>query len=330
VEPLRIGVIGATGFADRIAIPEFARSSKIRIVAVQGRDEGRVRSVAERHGVPRWVTRVDELLAMDDLDAVYVCSPVFQHAEHVIAAARAGKHVLCEKPMGLTSDECRAMASACKEAGVVLIPAFMMRFNPAHMRMRELIEPGAVRRVVSLRAQFGFWYPEDPRAWRQVRELAGAGALVDVGSHCIDLVRFLAREIAEVSAQVSTLHFSCNVDDASVLLLRLQSGALAVVDVYFNTPSVENRLEIAGTRATIVAKGTIGALTHSRFRVLSPEGVEQVELTYESPYTLEIERFADVIRGRAQPIVTDLDGIRCQEVIEAAVRSSQTKQAVQL
>lgn len=327
---LRLGVIGATGFADRTAIPEFVQSKKIEIVSVHGRDQDKVGQVASRHGIPKWTTNVYELVSDPDIDAVYIASPVFLHRSDVLAAAANQKHVLCEKPLALNVAECHDMIAACRKAGVVFMPAFMMRYNPAHVEIKKQIEAGAVGQVITLRAQFGFWYPENPTAWRQVKRLGGSGALADVGSHCIDLLRFLAGDIVEVSCQAQTARFSYDVDDVAVLLMRHQTGAISIVDVYFSTRKVENRLEVNGTDATILSEGSIAGRSHSRYRILRPEGKEAIEVPFVSPYVGEIDDFAKAIATKSEPRVTAIDGLRCQEVMEAALQSSETGTTVRL
>lgn len=329
MEKLRLAVLGATGFADRTAIPHFLQSPKVEIVAVQARNEDRVRSTAAAHGIPQWTTDVDEIVASDVINAVYIASPVFLHAGQTVAVARAGKHVLCEKPMALTAAECEQMIAACKEAGVILMPAFMLRFNPAHIEIKNLLESGGIGQVITLKAQFGFWYPPGPGIWRQVRRLAGGGALADVGSHAIDLLRFFAGEVVSVAAHTPTLTFDYDVDDVSTLLLRFASGAIGFVDAYFNAKRLENRLEIVGTEGTIIAE-TLSGSTRTQFRVLRRHRTDHYHLPQASHYVAEIEHFAECVATGTQPIVTGEDGLKCQQIIEAAFKSHETGTVVKL
>lgn len=329
VEKLRLAVLGGTGFADRPAVPHFLQSQKVEIVAVQARDEERVRVTAERHGIPLWTTDVDEILAADHVDAVYIASPVFLHASQTVAAAQAGKHVLCEKPMALTAAECEQMIAACKEADVVLMPAFMLRFNPAPVEIKKLLENGEIGQVITLKAQFGFWYPPGPGIWRQVKRLSGGGALADVGSHAIDLLRFLAGEVVSVAAHTATLTFDYDVDDVSTLLMRFASGSIGFVDAYFNARRLENRLEIVGTEGTIIAE-TLSGSTRTQFRVLRRHRTDYYDLPKASHYVAEVEHFAKCVAEGTQPEVTGEDGLKCQQIIEAAFKSAETGAVVKL
>jgi len=153
------GAIGAGGFADKRFIPHFAGAPSAELHAVMVRDLDRARELADRHRASAAYDSVEALLSDDEVRVVYLCTPVHLHCEHVIAAARAGKHVLCEKPMARTEAECERMIRVCERQGVKLMMAFMNRFRPAHLGIREMMQRGELGTIVALRAQLASFYP---------------------------------------------------------------------------------------------------------------------------------------------------------------------------
>lgn len=259
---LRLGVIGAGGIARRRTIPGMLRAKNCQVVAVMDpADGGRVAAeVAAEFGVPRAYASQEQLLADPEVEAVYIASPVAAHAGQIVAAARAGKHVLCEKPLAINLRQARRAVEACRHHGVLLQEGYMMTFHGAHQRAKELIEAGRLGRIVSMRAQLSCWYPPIPGAWRQNPRTGGGGALVDMASHLFDLLEFFAGPIRRVAARVGRLVQGYQSEDASTTLLEFRSGALATVDCFFCIPdeASRTRLEIYGSAGALLAEGTIG------------------------------------------------------------------------
>jgi predicted dehydrogenase len=188
---VRWGVIGAGGIAQRRTIPEAVRdANNIELVSVMDVDAGRARQVAEKFGVTHWCTSEAELLARD-LDAVYIATPQNAHARQVIQAAQAGKHILCEKPIAVSLAEVDQMEAAIRRAGVKFMLGFCMRYNVYNKKARELVQAGALGQMVMGRAQLTCWYPPIPGAWRQDRSISHGGALIDMGTHGLDLLEWI-------------------------------------------------------------------------------------------------------------------------------------------
>src|SRR5271170_7592382 len=197
-DKLKWGVLGSGGIARRRTIPEgLVPARNARLVAVYGTNATTNQEVAKQYGA----IAADSLKALlaADIDAVYVGSPVQAHHDQVIACAKAGKHVLCEKPLGRTVAEAEEMAAACRQAGVQFGAAFMMRFQSQHQAAAKMIQEGQLGELVFARAQLSCWYPPMPGAWRQDPALGGGGSLIDLGSHCIDLLEMFFGPVKEVS-----------------------------------------------------------------------------------------------------------------------------------
>lgn len=195
------------------------------------------------------------------IDAVYIASPVVFHKEQILAAARKGKHVLCEKPLCITAKGSAEAAEFCKKSNVLSATGFMMRYHSLHKKMKEFIGNGRIGQVVSCRAQMNCWYPGIPGAWHQDPSKSGGGALIDMGIHCIDILEFITNsKCTETFWFCETKTFDYSIDDSSNVLLKLSNGATAYIDVNFNIPddACPCRLEIYGTKGSLIAEGTLG------------------------------------------------------------------------
>ena len=186
---LRWGILSTAGIATEKTIPGMLRAARCDVVAIGSRDLERAAAVAARHGIPRVHGSYEALLADQDVDAVYIPLPNHLHAEWTIAAARAGKHVLCEKPLALTPADAERMIEACRTEGVALMEAFMYRLHPSWVAVRELVASGRIGRLVSVNSWFSY-FNDDPANIRNVAAYGG-GALLDIGCYSVNLSRML-------------------------------------------------------------------------------------------------------------------------------------------
>jgi len=186
---LRWGVLSTAKIGRQKVIPAIQSADGCRVVAIAGRDAARTREVAAELAIDRVHTSYEALLADPDVDAVYIPLPNHLHAEWTIRAAGAGKHVLCEKPMALSSAEARAMVDACAEAGVVFMEAYMYRLHPSWRAVLDIVGSGRIGELLAIQSWFSY-FNDDPHNIRNVAEYGG-GALMDIGCYCIDLSRML-------------------------------------------------------------------------------------------------------------------------------------------
>jgi predicted dehydrogenase len=189
VARLRIGVLSTADIAIKKVIPGMRRSDRVEVVAIASRNGEQARAVADRLGIPRAHGSYEGLLADPDVDAVYIPLPNHLHAEWTIAAARAGKHVLCEKPLALTAADAERMGAACDEAGVLLMEAFMYRVHPSWVAVYDLVASGRIGRIGAVHSWFSY-FNDDPANIRNIREFGG-GALYDIGCYNVNLSRLL-------------------------------------------------------------------------------------------------------------------------------------------
>lgn len=238
-----------------------------RLVAICGRDEAAVREAARRYGYETFYTDWRALVADDRIQVFDNGGPNYLHAEPCIAAAAAGKHVLCEKPLARTAAEAKRMLDAVTRAGVKHMVAFNYRFVPAIRQARDLIAAGALGEIRHFRARYlQDWLtdPTSPRTWRLEREAAGSGAIGDLGSHIVDLARFLVGEPRRIAATVKTFvgerplpgaqgSAPVEVDDAFAAVVEFAGGAVGTLEASRVAAGRRNylALEINGTAGSI-------------------------------------------------------------------------------
>lgn len=326
---IKWGVIGCGGIADRRTIPGMMKAENAELVAVMDANLDAAKKVCEKYGAKYAFDKAEDLLALDEIQAVYIASPVFCHKEQCALAAKAKKHILLEKPMGLTVAEGEEIGNICTAEGVKLGVAFMMRFHSYHQKIRELIKEGTLGEIVSARAQFTCWYPEMEGAWRQKKHLSGGGAMIDMGVHSIDLIRYITGlEIAETKGFLSNQIFKYNVDDAGVGVYKMNNGALCVVESAFNIPDALScsKLEFYGTRGSAIATGTLAQVEEGTIDILvieeghEADGTPAKSISVPTPngnmYTKEIEAFGKAVLGEGEIPVSIEDAIRSQKAIE--------------
>ncbi|MBR2916367.1 MAG: Gfo/Idh/MocA family oxidoreductase [Clostridia bacterium] len=330
---IKWGVIGCGGIADRRTLPGMMLAKNAELVAVMDTNMAAAQACKEKYNAKYAFDNIEELLAIDEIEAVYIASPVFCHKEQAFAAAKAKKHILIEKPVGMSVKEAEKIAKACEKEGVKLGVGFMMRFHAYHQEMKKIVSEGKIGEIVSARAQLTCWYPKMDNCWRQDIKLSGGGALMDMGIHCVDLIRYITGlEVKEVKGLMGNQVFDYSVEDAGGLVMRLENGAIAYVDANFNIPdaAAKCKMELYGTKGSIFAQGTISQVEGGEIEVLcsgesggydaaqNRETIEPLPVNVEfgNMYTKEIEGFSDAILGKAEIPVSAEDAIKSQMVIE--------------
>jgi 1,5-anhydro-D-fructose reductase (1,5-anhydro-D-mannitol-forming) len=318
---LNWGIIGLGKLAHTRIAPAFAQAPGNRLVAVAGRDATRTAEFAAQHGV-RPAT-IEALLTDPEIGAVYVAATNDLHAPYTIAAARAGKHVLCEKPLARTPAEAEAMIAACQAAGVRLGTAFQMRFHPAHQQIRALVQEGVFGEIRQARAQHLMGLAPERQTWR-LDASAGGGPLFDIGSHAVDLLTFLTGQpVRGVSALLARQTFRDRAnEDAAMLNLVLGTGALAQITVAFNTPYGHTAVELHGSAGSARLDNTPGQTAdgHAEFRTTGGRGLLEWEPC--DLYAAEISAFAAAVAGTAPLEISGEAGLANLRVLVAAQQSA--------
>lgn len=339
------GVIGSGGIARRRTIPEgIVPAAHAELAVVYDIDQGANQEVASEFDAVA-ASSLEEMLA-SDIDAVYVASPANMHFKQVEACAKAGKNVLCEKPLGMTMEEAEKMIKICKDEGVVLGTGFMMRFVKQHEAAMKLVHDGKLGQPVYGRAQLSCWYPPIEGAWRQDPVTGGGGSLMDMGSHCIDLLEMMFGKVKSVSCFINNNVHSYASEDSAVVSLMFTNGAMGTVDTYFCIPdnSSKNILELYGSQGSILARGTIGQGSAGEMVAYLEGDDAGYDATQEraagegmainpdpvNTYEAEIEEFSLALLENREPLNNVAIGIQSQKVLEACYESAKTGKVVEL
>jgi len=340
MKKVKWGVIGAGGIADRRTIPGMMLAKNAELVAVMEINMELAEKLRAKYNAKRAYDNYKDLIADPEVECVYIASPVTNHLEQVLAAAAAKKHILCEKPIALSIEECNAAQKACEDAGILAATGFMMRYHAFHQQIKELIADGKIGKVHSARAQLTCWYPEIEGAWRQKKALSGGGALIDMGVHCIDLIEYITGgKTVKTAAFNDTKTFGYDVDDSSSVLIKLDNGVTGYVESNFNIPDEAAfcRMEFYGTKGSILCEGTIGQVEGGTVKAVfanddagyaaaqnrDQSGAVMLEADLSgNMYTKEIESFGDSILNGTPVQVPLTDAIHIQKVVTAAYKAS--------
>jgi predicted dehydrogenase len=317
---LRWGILSTADIARRKVVPGMLKAARCRVVAIGSRDEARARTVASEPGIPRVHGSYEALLADPDVDAVYIPVPNHLHREWTEAAARAGKHILCEKPLALSSADAQAMVHAADAAGVLLMEAFMYRLHPSWEAVRQLVGSGRIGRLVAVQSWFGY-YNDDASNIRNIAAFGG-GALFDVGCYCVNLSRLLfGGEPDELSAAIAR-DPSSGVDVLTSGILRFGDGiASFTCSIRSET---DQRVHVYGTHGRISMEIPFNIPPDRPTRVFVTAGGDPPvdpateTLTFETadPYTVETERFAAAVLDGAPVPTPPQDAVANLRVIE--------------
>jgi len=323
---LRLGILSTANIARTKVVPAMQRANRCDVVAIASRDLERARRAADELGIPRAHGSYDALLSDPDVDAVYIPLPNHLHADWTVAAARAGKHVLCEKPLALTAREAQRAIATCQTEGVRVMEAFMYRLHPSWVAIRDLIASGRIGRLVAVQSWFSY-YNDDPRNIRNIPEVGG-GALYDIGCYCVNLSRMLF-DSEPTRVEASMVRDPLSGTDV------LTSGVLEFGDgVATFTCSTraedDQRVHIYGTQGRISMwipfnippdRPTEVYLTAGGDPPVAPH-TEVLTFETADPYTVETEQFAAaILDDRPMPVPPE-DAVANLRVIEQILRTA--------
>jgi predicted dehydrogenase len=319
-DTVRWGVLSTAQIATGKVIPGFRRAERAEVVAIASRDAATARSVADALDIPRAHGSYQALLDDPEVDAVYVPLPNHLHAEWSIAALRAGKHVLCEKPMALSAAEVERMAAAAEASGRMLMEAFMYRHHPSWILARELVAAGRIGRLVAVDSWFSYYNP-DPANIRNVLEWGGGG-LWDIGCYSVNLSRMLfGEEPGAVSAALVRDPVS-GVDVVATGTLAFPSGIASFTCATLVEP--DQRVHVYGSEGRIAIEipfnvpptlPTRVSLTTGR-NAPEAQDTETFELPPADPYACQADAFAAAILDGAPSPLPLSDAIANARVLE--------------
>jgi predicted dehydrogenase len=327
MQRVRWGLIGCGDIARRRVAPALRDLPNCELVAVSRARADLAESFAVEFGARNWYGDWRQLLADEEVEAVYVATPVHLHAEQAIAAAEAGKHVLCEKPMAMGLAECDRMIAACEASGVRLGVAYYRHFYPVIGRIKALLSSGEIGRPVVAQANAFERFDPDrshPRRWLIEKRLSGGGPMFDFGCHRIEVLIDLFGRVEEVKSLVGNVVFEREVEDTASALLQFEGGPHVVLSVTHAAREPQDTLQVFGSEGSIHAD----VLNEGKIRIRTAEG-ERVEAhpPHTNLHQPLIDDFARAVMGGRDPQVSGLVGREVARVEEEIYGGAQGRRA---
>jgi predicted dehydrogenase len=327
---LRFGVIGAGAFAEACHIPGLLSHPQADVVAICSRGRERAQALADRFNIPFVTIEPAELCARDDLDGVSICTPNAAHCEQAVLAFDHGKHVFCEKPLGISVAEAAEMTRAAKASGRMHQVAFTFRHLHGVAELRRRVVAGEIGEPYFFRAHHEYWdglLPAAAVGWRALRDLSGGGVLYDTGAHLFDLARFVLGPIAAVRADLQFLRRQgVETDDVAVVCFRFASGIGGHWHASRITPRAPNYVQVVGREGALEARLSRGGFDALRRARPGLPGWEELPLPDEARdgHTHALGRmmrsFVDAcLRGHlAEGAASFHDGLAVQQALAGA------------
>ena len=339
----KVGIIGCGKIAQVRHIPEYVNNKDAELAAFYDMNTERAKKLAGLYG-GRACESYQEMLADPAIDAVSVCTANNVHAAITIAALRAGKHVLCEKPMATTLEECEAMVSAAKETGRILMIGHNQRLTKAHAKAKRLLNEGIIGDVITFRTTFGHGGPESwsidsgKNVWFFDKQKATMGAMADLGIHKTDLIQFLTgQKVVETTARVVTLNKRdsngelIGVDDNAICIYRMSGGALGTMTASWTYYGAEDNSTILyGT------KGIMRIYDDPSYsiKVVTSEGetilydIDKIQTNDKQTSSGVIDQFMDCLVNDRMPEISGEEALSAMRAVFASIRSSETGRTV--
>lgn len=331
MKKLRCGIIGCGRIAPKHA-EAIVENDKAELLSACDIIEERAVSLKERFGASAWYTDYRKMLEHPELDVVHICTPSGLHAEMGIAAARAGKHVIVEKPMAMSLEDADALIRACEENGVKLAVCHQNRFNPAVQKLRRALEQGRFGKLTHGSAVVRWYRPQeyyDQAEWRGTRAMDG-GCLMNQAIHCIDLLQWMMGPVDSVFGYTATRLRKIEAEDVGVAVLKFRSGALGVIEASTTIypENLEETLAIFGEKGTVVLGGiAVNKIETWRFADAEMENgdleqhQQEVPNVYGFGHKALVEDFIQAVINDRTPYIDGRGGRKSLEIVLGIYRS---------
>lgn len=319
-------LVGASTVADEWMVDAIRARPEGSVEAIVGSSAEHVRAFADRHGIAKWSTSLSDILTDSAITAVYVSSTNEKHKSQVLAAAAAGKHVLCEKPLALSEADAGHMIEVCAARNVVLGTNHHLRCAATHRKLRELVRSGAIGSPLSARVNHAVRLPDHLRGWRIERSDAGGGVVLDISVHDIDTLRFiLDAEPVTVSAMTWTEGAAAARIAMGVMgIVRFNNGVLAQIHDAFDIPFAPTGIEIHGIEGSLIATDVMTQRPIGQIEWRCGRGIEIVEVPHRNLYAASVAQFHRAVLFGEHPAATGRDGFRSLVTALALQESADT------
>jgi predicted dehydrogenase len=336
---IHVGILGGGGISETHA-RAASEIPGVKLEAVCGQNQEKCAALAKRFGAPVAFSNLEAFLRHRPLDAVLIGSPSGLHAEQGVAAAKAGLHVMTEKPIDVTTERTDALIAACREAGVKLGVFFQDRFAPDLVKLKRALDDGVLGKPLLASARVKWWRPPEyygRSRWRGKRALDGGGAVMNQGVHTVDLLLWLLGDVKRVFARQRTALHSIEVEDLLVATLEFESGALATFEATTAAfPGYPRQLELSGSEGTVIVQQD--RILSADLRTTHPDlagGEANTNLAASSPIVSDVrghkaalEDFLRAVKDGGEPRCNGAEGRRSVALVEAMYRSATSDQPV--
>ncbi len=305
------GLIGASTIAKEWVIGAIRAQEGGEVVAVMSSSAKRAAEYAKANDIARSYDSVAALLKDPAVDAIYISTTNELHKEQTLAAAAAGKHVLCEKPLALDVADAREMLAACHKAGVVMGTNHHLRNAASHGAIRAAIKAGRIGKPLSARVFHAVYLPPHLQGWRITKPEAGGGVILDITVHDIDTLRFILDDNpVEVTAMAQSGGMAAaGLEDAAMSVFRFKSGLIAQTHDGFTTKHAGTGIEIHGTDGSLFGRDVMTQKPIGAVTLRTEKGEEELKLTPENLYVRAVRAFHAAMRGDGLPSATGEDGV---------------------
>jgi 1,5-anhydro-D-fructose reductase (1,5-anhydro-D-mannitol-forming) len=322
---LRWGLLGASTIAAEHMIAAF-RANGGEVTAVMSSSPERAASYARTHGVAHSTSSLDDLVRSPEVDAVYISTTNELHRDQLFAAAEAGKHVLCEKPLALRLDDARAMVAAARARGVVMGTNHHLRNAATHRAMRDAISQGRIGRPLFARVFHAVYLPPHLQGWRIEKPMAGGGVVLDITVHDADTLRFvLDDEPVAVSAMLSHSGMGgSGLEDGVMGVIRFDSDLIAQFHDAFTTRFATTGFEVHGENGSLIGRDCMTQAPKGEILLRTSAGEELLPLAHENLYARSVRLFQEAVAGRGAPSATGEDGVKSLSVALSALEAARS------
>lgn len=317
---MKFGIVGTGAMVQRFLSAVQGNVNDVSFISAYSPNAKRRENFAQNHPELNVYGDYLKILADPEIDAVYIATPVFTHASLAVEAANHGKHILCEKPMALTMQECNDMVAAAHDNNVTLQIAYMMRYHPAHQYIREQINSGSLGNIQFVhleRTAFAdFKSPDFPshRKWFVDKTRSGGGVFMDLGSHLIDLlIYFMGDDIVDCHL-TAPVDQEMGVEISGLACLQFRGGTVATVYSSWEVPLHDNFIQVYGDKGSIQAVRTIGPYTDGQVQRIEGTKSQIVALTHRDHYVCEVEHFRDCVYQGKEPLTSGANSLKSESL----------------
>ena len=321
---LKWGVVGLGRFTEKTFLPSIQHLRKSKVISVCSHNLNRAKSIATNFGIPNFFDNYDEFLK-SDVNAIYIASKNCDHYEQAIKAAQAGKHIFCEKPLALNSKQAEEMVIAAEKNNVLFAVNYVHNFHPLTIKAKELINTLKLGKIVSVQANFNIDFPPDNN-FRFVKEKSGGGALRDLGTHTLNLLRYFGGEISDIEGFIDNIVYQSEVEDFASAIVKFQNGGYGYFNVSYNTKKAFNRLEIICHRGSIEIDNLIGRkIIGTKLSIIIDGEAKKSFRKGGNKMLFALKSVQDSFIKNQKPLVSGYDGLVNMKLMEELERKCQLK-----